>query len=87
MARRRHQRWWFWLETIGASVATATFVFALFWPRWLESLFEADVDGGGGSAELAIAVVALLIAIASSLAARRQWVRTRADRTAPSRAA
>jgi hypothetical protein len=61
------------IETALAVVAGVLAVVTLFWPTWIESLFGAAPDAGGGEAEWAVVLVLALIAAAAGLLARRDY--------------
>jgi hypothetical protein len=66
----------FYLEISAAAVSTAVFVLTVIEPRWFEWLFDDAPDGGDGSLESAVALVASLVATALFVRlARREWRR------------
>ena len=68
----------FWVEVTLAGIATLLFLVTALWPRWFESLFGVEPDGGDGSFERWIALSFAVMAAAAALAARfeRRRVRT-----------
>jgi hypothetical protein len=58
-----------------AGVATAIY------PPWFEALFDASPDAGSGVFEWAIAIALMLVAVMSSMLARRDLLRHRAALT------
>ena len=65
------------IESVLAVVAGLLAVVTLFWPTWIESLFHASPDAGGGEAEWAVVLVFALIAVVSGLMARRDLLAAR----------
>ena len=64
----------FCLELSAAVVCAAIFVLTLFEPRWFELLFDEAPDGGDGSLESSLAIVASLVATALFVRlALREW--------------
>jgi hypothetical protein len=63
------------LEIALAVVFAAIFLATMFWPDWIELVFGADPDEGGGEFEWAIVAISGVLAIASIVAARMEWRR------------
>jgi hypothetical protein len=65
----------FWGECFLAGLAAVLAVLTAIWPDWIELLFDADPDGGNGSAEsgivIAFAVVAIIFAVLARFEHRR----------------
>jgi hypothetical protein len=65
----------FWGECALAGLAAVLAVLTAIWPDWIELLFDADPDGGTGSAEwgivIAFAVVAVIFAVLARFEHRR----------------
>jgi len=66
------------LETSLARLAPVGLLVTLVWPDWIEELTGQDLDGGSGEVELA--VLAVLVVLTLTFAARAWWTL----RTAPS---
>ena len=64
-----------WIEAVLAGFAGVLTVVTLLWPTWIESVLGESPDGGDGSAERALALIWVVIAVAFSLMARRDWRR------------
>ncbi|MGI8459870.1 MAG: hypothetical protein ACR2LI_17375 [Propionibacteriaceae bacterium] len=64
-----------------AAVAGVLTVLTLVWPTWIESLFGAAPDAGGGEAEWLVALVFAAAAVTLGLLGRRHVVL--AQRAAP----
>jgi len=47
----------------------------LFWKDWIEIIFGVDPDNGSGALEWFIVVAFFVIAVVSSVLARREWHR------------
>jgi len=59
---------------IGLAVVAGTLaVMTLFWPTWIETLFDVEPDGGSGEAEWWIVAVLALVAVMLGLLARRDF--------------
>jgi hypothetical protein len=65
----------FWFEAAAAVLGTVLFVLTLVTREWFELLTGIDPDGGSGTLEFALAFGLLIVAIASSFAARRSYRR------------
>lgn len=65
----------FWIEAVAAVATGVVLVLTAIWPRWIESLFEVDPDGGDGSLEWALVAALALVTITLSIAARVEWTR------------
>ena len=64
----------FCMELSAAVVCAAIFVLTLFEPQWFELLFGEASDGGDGSLESSMAIVASLVATALFVRlALREW--------------
>jgi hypothetical protein len=73
-------------EASAALLCAAIFVLTLVEPAWFERLFDASPDGGDGSLETLIALVASFVA--GGICARlawREWLRRPADSTSGAR--
>ena len=73
---RRHLPARFWIETVAAVVGFALLLLTLVSHEWIEELTGYEPDGGNGTLEVALPLVLLTIAAASSIAARRVYRRT-----------
>lgn len=66
----------FCLELSAAVVGAMIFVLTLFEPQWFELLFDEAPDGGDGSLESSVAILASLVAAALFVRmALREWRR------------
>lgn len=63
------------IEFVGAAASAITACLTAINPRWIESLFSLDPDGGSGSLEWAIVALLLAISLTLALLARRHWLR------------
>lgn len=74
----RNARLRYWVECALAGLAAVLAVMTAIWPDWIELLFDADPDGGNGSAEwgivIALAVVAIVFAVLARFEHRRLLV-------------
>lgn len=62
----------FRLEVALAVASLVLGVLALVWPEWIEAVFRVDPDAGSGSLEWGLAIVLLLLAAGSAVAARSE---------------
>lgn len=62
----------FSLEIAATTAALALFAVTLLCPDWIERVFGADPDGGGGLDEWFVVVAALSVAVADMFMARRE---------------
>jgi hypothetical protein len=60
----------FWVECALAGLAAVLAVLTAIWPDWIELLFDADPDGGNGSAEWGIVIAFVAAAIIFAVLAR-----------------
>ncbi len=67
--------WRFWLETVMGVASGALAVLTIIWSDWIELVFNIDPDQHNGSAEWLIVAIAVAVALASALLARREWRR------------
>jgi hypothetical protein len=67
----------FYVEAGLAAIFAVTFLITLVSPDWIERVFDAAPDQGGGEAEWGIAAVLGLITIVFSGLARMEWRRAR----------
>jgi hypothetical protein len=74
-------RWRLWLEAALAVGTGVLGVLTLFWHDWIETVFGVDPDHGNGSLEWIIAFGLLVIAIAFSVALRRDLRRAESSET------
>ena len=68
--RRRYR-----FELVAAGISSVLFVVTLFWTDWIEIIFGVDPDEGSGALEWLIVAAFFVIAIVSSVLARREWHR------------
>ncbi len=73
---RRHLPARFWIETVAAIVGFALLLLTLVSHEWFEELTGYEPDGGNGGLEIALPLLLLAFAAASSVAARRVYRRT-----------
>jgi hypothetical protein len=70
----------FALEVSAALLCAAIFVLTLVEPAWFERMFDASPDGGDGSLEAVVALVASFVAgVICARLAWREWLRRPAD--------
>jgi len=62
-------------ESAIAGVAAILAVLTAIWPDWIELLFDADPDGGDGSAEWGILIAFAAVAIIFAVVARFEYRR------------
>jgi hypothetical protein len=74
-------RWRLWLEAALAAGTGILGVLTLFWHDWIETVFGVDPDHGNGSLEWIIAFALLAIALAFSVALRRDLRRAEGSET------
>jgi hypothetical protein len=67
----------FWYEGAAASIAAFLAVLTAIRPDWIELFFGIEPDAGSGSLERLIVVIAVLVALATSLGALTEWRRYR----------
>ena len=72
---RRRVGFLFWAESFFAVLAAVLLVLTAIWPDWVEGISGYDPDKGNGSFEWELAVACAVVAVVSSLLARRQWRR------------
>ena len=65
----------FWAECSLAGLAAVLAVLTAIWPDWIELLFDADPDGGNGSAEWGIVIAFAAAAIIFAVLARFEYRR------------
>jgi hypothetical protein len=70
---RPRRRYWF--ELVLAGISSILFVVTLFWKDWIEIIFGVDPDEGSGALEWLIVGAFFVIAVVSSVLARREWHR------------
>ncbi len=71
---RRRRR--FWVEAVLAFLSLTLTVVTLISREWIELIFGVDPDGGDGNLEWAIVAGFVVLTIASSALARREWLRS-----------
>ena len=71
MARQPRLRFWFEVMLAGAAFLAA--MITLVWNDWIEAVFGIDPDHHSGSAEWMVVAGCLVLAVASSVLARREW--------------
>jgi len=81
-ATRIRRRARFYVESALAVAFALTTGLLLWHPDWIEVLTGADLDHGSGAAEWALVIVSGTATLLLSGFARREWVRTAAQRTA-----
>ena len=72
-------RWRLWLEGALALGAGVMGILTFFWHDWIETVFGVDPDRGNGALEWVIAFGLLGVALAFSLALRRELRRSAAS--------
>ncbi len=65
----------YWVEVGLAIVTGALLVLTIITREWIEIIFGVDPDGGSGALEWAIVAGLAVLTLASTVAARREWVR------------
>ena len=65
----------FWMKTVAGGLSACVFGMTLVWPRWIETVFGLDPDGGSGETEWGITVALFVFAVLMFMATRRQWKR------------
>ena len=65
----------YWVEVGLAIVTAALLVLTLITREWIEIVFGVDPDGGSGALEWAIVAGLAVLTLASTVAARLEWVR------------
>lgn len=65
----------YWIELGLAIVTGALLVLTIITREWIEIVFGVDPDGGSGALEWAIVAGLAVLTLASTVAARREWVR------------
>ena len=65
----------FWFELAAAGICSILFVVTLFWNDWIEVIFRLDPDEGSGALEWLIVGAVFVLALLSSVLARREWHR------------
>lgn len=73
MKPRPRRRYWF--ELAAAGLCSILFVVTFFWKDWIEIVFGADPDQGSGALEWLIVAALFVLAVTSSILARREWHR------------
>jgi len=68
---RPRRRYWF--ELVAAGISSVLLVVTLFWKDWI--IFGVDPDKGSGTLEWLIVGAFFVIAVVSSVLARREWHR------------
>jgi hypothetical protein len=63
------------IELVLAAIGAVLTVVTLFWPTWIETLFNESPDGGDGSAERVFALGWLAATVIFAVLARRDWRR------------
>lgn len=74
---RKFVRRRYWLETACAVLSLSLAVLTLISREWIEEIFGVDPDGGSGALEWLIVLGLLLVAGASTIAARYELRRAR----------
>jgi len=59
-------------EVATTCVSSVLAIVTIAWPNWIELVFRADPDHGGGALEILITAVLIAAAITSALAVRAQ---------------
>ncbi len=65
----------YWVEVGLAIVTGALLVLTIITREWIEIIFGVDPDGGSGALEWAIVAGLAVLTLASTVTARREWVR------------
>ncbi len=65
----------FWVESGAAVVTGVVLVVTALWPNWIELVFGAEPDGGGGELEWMLVGAMALATVTLCLLARVEWVR------------
>lgn len=73
MRPRPRRRYWF--ELAAAGISSVLFVVTLFWKDWIEIIVGVDPDKGSGAVEWFVVGAFFVLAVASSVLARREWHR------------
>jgi len=64
-----------WLEMVLGCLSAIVVAATLVWPDWIERLFDAEPDGGDGSAEWGWAIALATISLVLFADAGRIWWR------------
>jgi hypothetical protein len=59
-------------EVATTCVSSVLAIATIAWPNWIELVFRADPDHGGGALEILIAAVLIAAAVGSAVAVRAQ---------------
>ena len=74
---RKYVRPRYWFEITCAVLAFALALLTLISREWIEEIFGVDPDGGSGALEWLIVLGLVLVAVASTIAARSEVTRAR----------
>ena len=69
----RGPRTLFWVELVFAATSLVIAGLTIMWPDWIELVFKVDPDGGNGSLEWTVVVVAAMLSLVAGLLARSDW--------------
>lgn len=72
---KKQVRWFFWLETVVASITGILFVVTLIWRDWAEIIFNVDPDQGNGSFEWMVVGALLVVTLVLFFLAGYEWRR------------